>query len=144
MADPTAAIARLVTVLDGLSGMQSVFTGAPESLDSRVNAYVTLDRWLAPDKATSGLLQHEIDVLVTFGYRVAGAEATAETTLAGLVGAFVTAMLTERVSRLNGTVSSVSLPDFSRATEPQYAVVAGTEFRLYPGIVRLTIQEAFV
>ena len=140
--DPTPALNRLVAVLQALP-VQHVYSGAPESLDSRVNAYVTLDRWAVADEAAGGLARHEIDYAVTFGYRVSGAESTVETDLAAKVGAFCTALLAERRSRLNGTVERMGLPDLTRAAAPQYAVVAGTEFRIYPCVIPTVQLESY-
>jgi hypothetical protein len=141
--DPTPALNRLVAVLQGIAGIQHVYLGAPESLDSLVNVYVTLDRWQLRDVAIGGLLSHDIDVAITFGYAVAGAEQTVEADLGTKIGATITALLAERRTRLNGTVNQMGLPDFSRASEPQYAAIAGSEFRLYPGIVAITLQETY-
>ena len=135
-------MSRLVTVLQGLVGMQHVYTGVPASFDSRVNAYVTLAPWTAPDKATQ-VIDHAIEFNVTFGYRVADAEATVETDLAVLVGRFFTAMIAERNTALNGTCTSVGKPDFSLARDPRYAPVAGVEFRLYPGVIPTVHRETF-
>jgi len=140
--DPTPALNRLVVVLGGLVGMQHVYTGAPESFDSRVNAYVTLGAWTGPDKATQ-VIDHAIEFNVIFGYRVAGAEATVETDLATMVGRFFSAMIAERTGALNNTCTSVGIPDFSRARDPRYDPVAGQEFRLYPGVVPTVHRETF-
>lgn len=145
--DPTAAMNRIVTVIGGLSGVQSVVKGVPGSLDAQVGAYVTLDRWTVPDHATQ-LLRHAVDVAVTFAYRTVANDggvsaSAAETALAAVVGAYVTAMVAERKTALAATCDAVSLPDFSRATEPRYAAIAGQEFRLLPSVVHLTFQETF-
>lgn len=141
--DPTPALNRLVSVLQGIAGMQHVYLGAPESLDSLVNCYVTLDRWQLRDAAMGGLAAHDIDVAITFGYAVAGAEQIVEADLGTKVGAAITALLAERRTRLGGTVTQMGLPDFTRAAEPRYAAIAGAEFRLYPGIVPITLEENY-
>lgn len=135
-------MARLVTVLQTLAGAPAltVYTGVPASLAGRVNAYVTLDRWELVN-ASLGQVEHRIDFGVTFAYRVGADTETTEVTMASRVGAFQTAMRAERLSRLNGTASSVALPDYTRAADPQYVSVIGTEFRIYPGTVRTTHYE---
>lgn len=142
--DPTATAQRLVAVLSGLTGMQSVMLGVPESLGTRVAAYVTFDRWGVDDRI-GGLGRYEVDFQVTFGYRVAGAEPAVETDLMAMVGRFTAAVMAERRTQFAGTCSSVpaGFPDFSRAASPQYAPFAGVEFRLYPGIVRAIFQETY-
>ena len=132
---------RLITVLQALAGMQQVYRGVPESIGSRVSAYVALAGQRLVDK-TGGLVQREARYFVGFAYRVGGAEANAENTLAALVDAFITAMLAERRSNLGGTVDSVSL-DLSLSDAPEYQPVAGQEFRVFPVLVLTTQQHTF-
>jgi len=141
--DPTAAMARIVTVLQGLSGMQTVYRGVPASLDTRVSAYVTMDRWDTTDGPAPSLIRHEVDFGITLGYRVSGDVSAAETTLATLAGAAISAFAGQRRGRLSGTVESLGLLTFARAAEPQYVVVVGSEFRIYPGVLRATYSEGF-
>jgi hypothetical protein len=138
--DSTSPLTALAALLTGLSGVQAVHTGVPESLGARVSAYVTLAAQRVQDKAASGLLQREADYFVGIGYRVAGAEATAEADLAALLDAFIAAVYADRT--LSGTVASAGL-DLTLANSPQYQAVAGVEFRVYPVIVHTT-QRATV
>jgi len=143
MVDLAAPMARIVAVLGGIAGIQQVYTGVPESPTNRVSAYVTIGRIRLTDAAVGGLASHAIEYAVTFVYRVAGAEDTAETILAAVVPAFVSAMLAERRTRLNGTVVSMGLPDFSLAAEAEYIVVAGQEYRRLPCLVPVVQQETY-
>ncbi|HXI17663.1 MAG TPA: hypothetical protein VNM48_14985 [Chloroflexota bacterium] len=141
--DMTSPLTRIVTVLTGIAGIQQVYTGVPESLPNRVCAYVTIGRIRVADAAVGGLARYDVDYLVTFGWRVAGSEATAETGLAGVVPAFATAMLAERRTRLNNTAVSIGLPDFSLAAEAEYMVVAGQEYRRLPCVIPIVLQESY-
>jgi hypothetical protein len=152
--DPNPVMDRIVAVLQGLTGMQQVVKGVPAALTNRVSAYVTLDAWRVFD-SPAGVLRHEVDVGVTFGYRVAGTDpdgtavAAAEQSIGTTVGRFVAAYAAERrggagsLAALVGATGMLPPPDFSRAAEPQYATVAGQENRLYPGTVRVTYEETW-
>jgi hypothetical protein len=144
LVDPAPAIARVVTVLTNLGGMR-VYTGVPESLAGGVNAYVTLNRW-AVTHESGGQVRHDIDIGVTLGYRVANAEATVESALATKVGAFIAAFLPELRTQLGGVLGSggsTDRPDFSISGEPEYALVAGQEYRLFRGRVPIMLRETF-
>lgn len=128
---------RIVAILTGLSGMQTVYTGVPESIGTRVSAYVTLGGMRVADKATQ-LLQREQRYFVAFAYRVSGAEATAEADLMTMVDAFIAAIYADRT--LNGTAKGVTI-DAGLADQPEYRVLAGQEFRVYPIVVGCTQQN---
>jgi hypothetical protein len=143
MVNMAAPLARITTVLLAVPGLQAVYTGVPESLPVRVSAYVTLGRIQLADKVAGGVASYTVEYPVTFAHRVAGAEPTAETTLAAAVSAFVTAMLAERRTNLAGTVTSLGLPDFSLAAEAEYMQVAGQEFRRLPCVIPTVQQENY-
>ena len=141
--DTAAPLARLVTVLEGLPGIGagSVYTGVPESIGPRVAAYVALGGQRF-DTETTNTLQREATYFVGFAYAVEGSEATAETTIAGLLDAFQAALLTERETGMGGLVDSVGW-EFSLGDGPEYTPVAGSEFRLYPVLVRVTQHTTY-
>lgn len=132
-----AVASQIVTILNGLSGMGSAQIGAPESVGPRVSAYVTLGSQTTGAK-TTGIKQRETRFLVVMAYRVDGAESTAETTLMGLVDAFMKAIHDDKT--LGGTVFNADV-DSQAADEPDYQLRAGKEFREYPLIVSV-IQRA--
>jgi len=141
----SAPLTALATMLGSVTGIQDVRTGVPESLSNRVSAYVTVSGQRIIDKA-SGLLQREADYFIEIGYRVQGAEATAETTVAAALDDFVADFY---AARKNGTglfleattqVKSGSL-DLSLASSPEYRILAGQEYRLQP-IVVTVVQYA--
>lgn len=122
----------VVTLLSGLTGMQLVYRGVPESLPARVVAYVTVGPQQEADKAAGGLLSKEGRIRVTFAYRVSGAEATAESDLADMIDRFQVAYYAARRTNLSNAVVSLAKLDHSPATSAEYEVVAGAEYRRYP------------
>lgn len=129
-------LTKLKTIVSGLTGVQAVYVGVPLSLSHKVCAYITLGGQRPFDKA-GGLRQREQRYRITFAYRVAGAEATAEGTIADLLDALEAALYVDRT--LGGTVQSLEA-DFSAADDPQYADFAAQEFRRYPVVV--TVKQS--
>lgn len=133
-----ALLDAIVAVVQGLSGMQgTVSTGVPESLPTRVSAFVTVGD-LTPRRKATQLLQREARFRVTLGYRVRGAEATAERDLAALVDRFTTALYADPT--LGGVATRADL-DLAAADSPEYAPIAGQEYRLYPMTVMAAQQQ---
>lgn len=134
-----AAAAELVTLLQALSGMGNVQIGAPESIGTRVGAYVTLGSQ-QDGRKTTGTTQRETRFFVMLAYRVDGAEATAETTLMGLADGFMAAINADKT--LNGTVVD-AVANSQAADEPEYQLRAGKEYREYPIIVTVTQRDTY-
>lgn len=130
---------QLVAVLQGLSGIGAVQIGAPESVGPRVAAYVTLGSQTTSRK-TSGTMLRETRFFCMFAYRVDQAEATAETTLMGLVDAFLTALNADLT--LGGTVNSLEASS-QGADEPDYQLRSGKEYREYPVIVTVVQRDSY-
>lgn len=125
--DVTAALDALAILVGGLD--VPVHVGVPESLPTQVSAYVAVaDAAAGTDRAT-GLMRVVLTLQVVFGYRVDGAEQDAEETLAQLAGDFWVAFMADR--NLGGEWSSGG-PAPSVAAGPEYALVAGQEFRRLP------------
>lgn len=140
MAFDSAAVAgALVDVLEGLSGMGAVQIGAPESVGTRVSAYVTMGGQEVLRKAT-GVIQRQGRFYCMLVYRVDGAEATAETTLMGLVDAFLQALFADLT--LAGTVQALEVTS-AAADEPEYQLRAGKEYREYPVIVTVVQRDSY-
>jgi hypothetical protein len=129
----------LVSVLQGLSGMGAAQIGVPESVGPRVTSYVTMGSQSANRKA-SGVKLRESRFFCMFVYRVDQAEATAETTLMGLVDAFLVALDADLT--LGGTVNSLEVSS-AGADEPDYQLRAGKEYREYPVVVTVTQQGSY-
>lgn len=138
--DATAPLDYLAALVAGLPGVQGVVTGVPESITPRVSAYVTLGGATVLVKNTGAVSLRTQRYVVTLCYRVAGAEDTAERTLAGVFDALLGALDDDKT--LGGAVHS-SQADASLADAPAYAVVAGQEYRLLPIVVSTTQTRGF-
>lgn len=137
--DNLAVANQLRTVLAGLSGMGAAQIGAPESVGPRVMSYVTLGGQTASRK-TTGTTLRETRFFCMFAYRIDGAETTAETTLMGLVDAFMVALHADLT--LAGTVTGLEASS-QGADEPDYQLRAGKEYREYPVVVTVTQQGSY-
>ena len=137
--DTPAALAALVALVQGLSGMQgTVYQGVPESFSTAVGAYVAVADMEVADVSTGNRVEQRQDFLVVFGYRVKGAESAAELKVAQFKDRFIRALFADRT--LAGAVdSSAILPGL--AGTPQYLAFAGAETRLYPITVRTVQRE---
>lgn len=142
--DTKAPLDRIISVLEGVdmlaAGLQRVYRGVPESIANQVSAYV----YFMPDEKNdknAGTLELAANYGLTFGYRVQGAEATAENVLCAVFDKwFEVFYTTERPGRLNGTCRTCEL-DFSRARDDLYKQVAAQEFRLIPTAVKVTLDS---
>lgn len=123
------------TLVAGLSGLQQTYVGAPESIAARVSAFVTIGD-LTPYPKANQLAQRNPEVMVTFVYRVAGAEQTAELIVCSLVDELTTAVYADRT--LGGTSQTAEL-NMGINREPAYMAIAGSEFRRY--VVLITGQQ---
>jgi hypothetical protein len=135
-----AALDALIVMLEAIPGVQRVYRGVPESLANTVSVYVALaGQPLIPDKATQ-LLHRDAQFLVVFGYRVQGAEATAENVIADAIDAFVSQFYADRSSGAGlfaaATTDVISGDlDLTLAASPEYQISAGQEYRRYPLLV---------
>lgn len=136
--DSTAAFTALVALVQGLSGMQgTVYQGVPASFATSIGAYVVTLGMEITDKTTGNLLQLTQEFEVGFGYRVAGAPATAEQQVLAFKDAFTRAFYHDRT--LGGAVlDGQFLPGLNA---PDYRQWAGAEVRLYPMPVRVVQRE---
>lgn len=126
-----AMLQQVATLVAGLAGVQHVYIGVPEAIDSRVSAYVTLGD-LTPQPKANQLAYRNPEVMVTFAYRVAGAEQTAELLICDLVDELTAAIYADRT--LAGTSQSAEMT-MSLNNQPQYMAVAGSEFRRYMVVI---------
>jgi len=115
----------------GLAGLQQTYIGVPEAIDSRVSAYVTIGN-LTPMPKANQLAYRDPQVVVTFAYRVAGAEQTAELLICDLVDELTAAVYADRT--LGGSSQSATM-DMTANTTPAYMAVAGSEFRRFVVII---------
>jgi len=126
-----ALLQYVATLVSGLAGLQQTYIGAPESIASRVSAYVTLGD-LTPSPHATQVARREPQIVVAFAYRVAGAEQSAELMIADLVDELTAAVYADR--SLGGTSQNAVL-DMSKNVQPAYMAVAGAEFRVYYTVI---------
>lgn len=129
-------LTNLKTLVEGLDGVQWTQFGVPNDPPAQVGAFLTLGGQQIDNKATGGLMQRLQTYRVTFCYALDGAEETAETTLAGVIDAFIAAVLADRT--LGGTLEALAI-DASEADTPRYADIVGAETREYP--IRIVGQQ---
>ena len=131
----------LVTLVATISVLQGCRKGVPESLGTTVSAFVATGGFIPNDRMTS-LAEDNIRFLVTFGFKVAGAEANAEAKLNTCIDEFRRIWRNDRRSaNLGGTVAGWSIE--SLADAPEYRPFAGIEYRLYPVLVTAKQRETF-
>ena len=138
--DPAPSLAAVLALASGVPGVQSAWVGAPEALPTRVVASVTAGGFEPVVKTVGGVSLVRLRYRVPFGYRVMGAEDTAETTMIAAALAFAAAVEDDRT--LGATCDQARL-DATVADSPPYALVAGDEFRLYPVVVEVTLRRPF-
>lgn len=135
----SAVLTQLNSTLAALSGMGVSQIGAPESVGPRVSAYVTLGSQ-SVSRIAGGLVQRESRFFCMFAYRLDGAEATAETTLAAAVDAFMQAIQDDLTLGDNVETTEVSS---HAADEPDYQLRAGKEYREYPVMITATQRSTY-
>lgn len=139
--DTLGPLNRLVDVLEALPTIQQVYVGVPESVGPQVAAYIALGGQTM-DAEAGQMVQRRASYFIGFTYAVAGAEADAETVLATTIDAFLVALLAERDTGMNagsGPLVDNVFWDFGLATSPEYAPIAGQEFRVLP--VTVTVAQ---
>jgi hypothetical protein len=136
--DVQGPLTYLTTLIDGLTSMSgTVSQGEPESPDSRVAAMVSVGGFDLQHK-TTGSLQRVQRYWVEFYRRVGGDEAAAEADIADLVDEFCQAWQGDLT--LGGTALNTTL-DGNYADQPDYRLMRGPEFRVYPLLITATQQN---
>jgi hypothetical protein len=131
--DILAVYDELVTLLNSLTGMQKVYEGVPEAFGRSVTAYIAITGQDISDRAT-GLLRLESSYFIGLGYKTKGAERDAERNLGEALKDFIYKFYALRRTKCNGKADDIRL-NMSVASAPEYQVVAGQEYRVYPIIV---------
>lgn len=126
----------IVAMVDAIPNLTKVYRGVPASIDMGSVAYVALLGQAVPERA-QGVLRRRARYMVTFAYKVAGAEDVAEARLAGHADALIVAYYADRT--LGGTCDSSEI-DLSIPDAPDYRALAGQEYRMFP-IVITAIQD---
>jgi hypothetical protein len=137
--DAAAPLHALVAMLEATTGVQTVYMGVPESMSHRLSAFVAVAGMVIYDKQTANL-QRDIRYVVGLGYRVSGAEETAEEALADALDAFTIDFYADR--KLNNTVLTARLGEVG-ADMPLYSLIAGQEYRLLQVVIVATQQQTY-
>lgn len=140
--DAAAPLSAIVTLLQGVAGVQHVRTGAPKSLSYQASAYVTLGGFDLGERAT-GCLSRPLRYFVGLGYATSDDEAavaTAESTIAGWLDDFSRALYADR--SLGGTVSSARIVG-GLGDDPRYQVYGGEEVRVYPLLIEVMQEQTY-
>jgi hypothetical protein len=125
---------EVIALLTAATGVQNVARGAPESWSNVVTVYASIAGQRMDPTAPAGVIWRWSDIWVEFGYRVKGAEATAENTLAAYVDSVTTGFYAARNTRFNSTVDDARI-DLALASTPDYLRVAAQEIRTYPLLI---------
>lgn len=140
--DTDGVLDELKTLLLTVTGVTNVQEGVPERVpNKKVVCWITLGGQPVTDKA-GGLARRSARFFVWFGYRLDGAEATAERNLGAALDDFLGKAYAARKTRLNGKVENLVI-DPSIADDPLYADTSGQEYRRYP-VLLIAEQEANV
>lgn len=129
-----------VRVLAAGSTNFTLGVGTPENLGRRAAGYVTLGSAQPADRAAGGLIERTVDCHLVLGYRVKGAEETAELDMAAAVDAFTLAFYASDRT-LGGAGTSAEI-DFGLVGGAEYERIAGQEFRLYPIVVSVKQRQS--
>jgi hypothetical protein len=135
-----AAFEAVCAVIAALPGGVELHRGAPESYAGKTAAYVSVGGSVVRPKLIGRVDERESRIRVVFAVRVGGDEAAAEATLAGLVDALAVGLGTD--PSLGGTVSRIAF-DAALADAPEYALLAGPEYRVYPTVVTVYQRHAY-
>jgi hypothetical protein len=142
-----APLNQLVTMVSALPGMDQVIKGVPRGFDRPVVALVAFGGQTIEDKST-GVLERVATYFVFLGAAIEGengdeealAVSAAEDVLGDLVDAFIAAWVVDR--RLAGTAASSRLR-FDLANDPEYRIILGPEYRVFPLQVLVTQTQNF-
>lgn len=146
--DVEAALVGLKDLMDTIPDLQAVGIGAPESLAAQVVGWVTIgDPEDVGPRTAGGPYEMPLNLICWFGYSVGGAEESAERELAQYVTQLTRRLIQNRMRvvdgvgvHLNGTVKRMGLPH-AAAGPSDYATFAGSETRIYPLGVLVTLSE---
>ena len=114
--------------------------GVAELPNRRLGASVTLGGGNPRRHATGGAWIRNQNFMVSFSYRVEGAEAATETALCNAVDAFTDALISDPT--LGGLVNGATA-DNSLADNPEYSTWTNQERRIYPVLVTV-LQNASI
>jgi hypothetical protein len=146
--DVEAALVGLKDLMDTIPSLMAVGIGAPESLSAQVQGWVTIgDPEDVGPKTAGGPYELPINLIGWFGYAVQGGEEAAERQLAQFLAELTRRLIQNRLREvdgvglhLGGSVHRMGLPH-AAAGASEYASFAGSETRVYPLGVLVTLRE---
>ncbi len=118
----------------GATGI-TIAIGGPERLTQRAAGYMGLGNAQPRHILSHGLLERWLEFHVVFGYRVRGAEETAELDTCDAVDALTIAFYSS--DQTFGGLGETAELDLSLVGGAEYERIAGLEYRLYPIVVRV-------
>lgn len=142
-----AALEGLKALVETIPSIESAQIGAPESLSTRIAAWVTIGDPGEIGARVTGIYELDLSLIIWMGYVVEGSEQAAEAQLADYISELTRRLIQNRadtvdgVSRnLNGSVHRLGLPQ-AAAGPADYTMFAGQEARTYPLGIRILQQE---
>lgn len=144
-----AALVGFHALMDTIPDLQRVRIGAPEALTNQIEGWVSvaeLDQEVT-QRAAGGPYEMRIALIGHFGYVVEGVEESAEREMSQYISEITRRLIQNRMrtvdgvtAMLNGSAIRMGLP--RPAAEPaDYARFAGSEVRIYPIAVTVTLSE---
>lgn len=131
--DILAAFDKVKDLVASVDGMQSVKEGVPEALGPSVAAFVAMSPIELVEEAT-GLVTARITFYIFLGYKVSGAEATAERKLIAGVQDLIGKFYAARATDFDGVIENSSI-NLTLAAQPEYEILAAQEYRRYPVLI---------
>ena len=145
--DVEAALEGLKALVQTVPSMESVQVGAPESLGTRISAWVTVGDPGEIGSTVQGVYELDLMLICWFGYAVEGSEQAAEAQLGDYISELTRRLIQNRMGtvggvtrNLNGSVDRLGLPR-AAAGPADYTTMAGLEARTYPVGVRIVQRE---
>lgn len=145
--DVEAALNGLKALMETIPSMESVQIGAPESLSTRIAAWVTVGDPGDIGSTVQGVYELDLMLIAWFGYVVEGCEQAAEAQLADYISELTRRLIQNRMGTVDGVArnlgGSVDLMGLPRAAAgpSDYALFAGSEARTWPVGIRIVQRE---
>lgn len=134
-----AAFDKVVALMESITGMQKVFQGVPDAFGPSITGFVAITSQETMDAATQ-LLRVRCTFYIVMGYKTKTDQAAAERILIDGITDLIRKFYVARKSDFDGTVENASI-DMTLAGQPEYEVMAGSEYRRYPILIHIEQSE---
>lgn len=134
-----AAYAKVVALVESVSGMQKVYQGVPDAFGPSITAFVAITSQELTDEATE-LLKVRCTFYIVLGYKTRTDQAAAEVILINGITDLIRKFFAARKTDFDGVVEN-SIIDMKLAGQPEYEVMAGQEYRRYPLVIHIEQSE---